>query len=104
MATQDTPIHLQWAEDVMEVYKHIQRGFGDKENVTEAQHAMLDWATNPENKKIFFKEFVPKAADMLSKGEGDDPALDGLLQGERKAIAELQLALADAVEASKSAI
>ena len=97
-----TSLHLEYAHDVMEVYKHIQRGFGDQEGVTQSQHALLDWALNPENKKEFFKTIVPKAAEIIAKAEGGDEAFDGLIKGERKAIAELQLELASAVEASKS--
>lgn len=103
MATNKPHIELSWADDVMHVYDHIQRGFGDEENSTESQRALLIWAQDKENQKEFFKSIVPKAADMLAAAHGKNPKLEALVQGERQKVEDLQLLLAAAVETAKTA-
>lgn len=99
---QEIPLELEYARDVMRVYQHIQRGFGDDPEATEAQRTLLDWVTNPENKKEFFKSLVPQAAKMLAEAQKGTPKAESLLQGERKKVEELQFELMDMVRGSNA--
>jgi hypothetical protein len=93
---------LTWAEDVMSVYEHIQRGYGDDEDeATESRRQMLMFAQNPENQKEFFKMIAPKAAEMIAKFNQKSPAEEQFLLHEKKSIAELRQALGEAVNAAE---
>ncbi len=91
---------ISYARDVMYVYKHISAMSSDLPNPTSAQKGLWEWATNPENKEKFFSTILPKAQDTIIKQKKtEDP--DAQIVDERRAIKDLKVLLAEAVEDSQ---
>lgn len=90
----------KWAEDVMVVYEFI-RGQIPEDQSTPAREELHDWVQESvNNKREFFKNFMPKASDILAKltKVDDDAEVQRL---ERKSIMELKDYLREHLAASE---
>lgn len=89
----------KWAEDVMVVYDHLRESIPDGLQ-TPARLELYEWALT--NKREFFKNFVPKASDILIKlTKPDDDA--EIIRSERKSIAEMKVKLKEYIAEAESA-
>jgi len=100
---------ISFAEDVLEVYRHINGSYGAKKpNYTPSRKFLHDWATKkkgkgPDAEYANVKEFMGmvKAAEKTVKDSkrGDE---DSIIAAEKKPIAELQEWLRGALEEARS--
>lgn len=92
----------KWAEDVLVVYDCIRMAELPEDVATAARSELHSWVNeSANNKREFFKNFLPKASDILAKltKVDDDVEIQRL---ERKSIAELKNYLKDYLAESES--
>ena len=101
-ATNISTADLQYAEEVLEVYR-----MGDNALVTlgtrdiaPSFRRLYEWAQNPENYDTFIRTMVPKATDILSKHRAPEEQ-GAVIVAEKKGVAELQEFLRQHVEISQ---
>jgi len=91
---------LEYARDVMYVYKHMTKMSSDLPDPSPSQLGLFEWVQNPEFKEKFYGQILPKAQDTLAKAKKTaDP--EATILEERRAVKDLRLILADAIEESK---
>lgn len=101
--------NIQWAEDVMHVFRNIHADALDPTTSSPEQIILHQWANDSEvgangrvkypNRTEFLKNMVPKAGELIARvAEKQDS--DSVRKSEMRAIGDLQNELIRAVEAS----
>lgn len=92
----------KWAEDVLVVYDCIRMARIPEDLETPARSELLEWVQESNNnKREFFKNFLPKASDILAKLTKPDDDVE-IQRLERKSIAELKEYLKNYISENQS--
>ena len=91
---------LQWAEEVMEVYRALGSLPGNRAFSSPSARYLFEQIAKGDEEYKFVSQVVPKAAEMLAKLKPAD--LDAaFVEIDRRTLSDLQKCLLDAVAASK---
>ena len=91
---------LQWAEEVMEVYRALGSLPGNRAFSSPSAQYLFEQIAKGDEEYKFVSQVVPKAAEMLAKLKPAD--LDAaFVEIDRRTLSDLQKCLLDAVAASK---
>jgi len=91
---------LQWAEEVMEVYRALGSLPGNRAFSSPSARYLFEHVQGGEEEMKFINQTVPKAAEMLAKHKPTD--LDSVfVEVDKGTLSDLQKCLLDAIEESK---